>query len=93
MTPTNNVNVSKKLNNNVNVNNDNVNLKQRTEAQVDAIANDVMQKLGASRDYRSFYCKIAWKLSDATIYNNLELALRGKNPARYFTWLCKRSGV
>jgi hypothetical protein len=93
MTPINNVNVLKKLNNNVNVINDIVNLKSRTETQVDTIADDLIKKLGVDTSFRPFYCKVGWKLSDATIYNNLEIALKGKSPAKYFTWLCKRQGI
>lgn len=96
MSPIHNVIGAKALNNNVNVkpqtNNDNV-IKSRTEKEVDMIAADVMKKLGANDQYRAFYCRIAWRLSDATIYNLLETALKGNNPARYFTYLVKRAGV
>lgn len=97
MSPIHNVIVAKSIKNNVNVtkpqtNNDNV-LKNRTEKEVDQIAADIMQKLGANSDYKAFYCRIVWRLSDATIYNHLEQALKGNSPAKYFTWLCKKSGV
>lgn len=77
-------NVKKRLNNNVN---DNV--ATRTAKQVDDIADRLMEKLQAT-DNRAFYCKVGWKLSEAQIFSNLEVALSGNNPQRYFTWLCKR---
>jgi len=84
----NNDNVATIKNNNVNErNNDNV---SRTSNQVDAIADRIMVALHADQLSRPFYCKVAWKLSEAIINNNLEQALKGNNPQRYFTWLCKR---
>lgn len=76
-------NVKKRLNNNVN---DNV---ARTSRQVDEIADRVMEKL-QTKDNRAFYCKVGWRLSEALIYSNLEVALSGNDPQRYFTWLCNR---
>ena len=78
-------NVNKRLNNNVN---DNVATK--TARQVDTIADRIIRKLKATEEYRAFYCKIAWKLPESQIDSNLEVALSGSNPQRYFTWLCKR---
>lgn len=41
---------------------------------------------------REYYCKVAWSLSEATIWNNVELAKsKGRSPAKYFTWLCGRA--
>lgn len=89
--PLNNVidNVNQRLNNNV-IDNVKPNVK-RSATQTDAIADNIMRKLGASNDYREFYCKIAWSLSEAVIAKNLEIALgSNRSPQRYFTWLCKR---
>jgi len=78
-------NVNQRLNNNVI---DNV--VKRTASQVDSLADRMMAKLHAT-DNRDFYCKVGWKLSEAVINNNLELAVnKGKDPQRYFSWLCKR---
>lgn len=81
--PHNNDNVNETRNNNVN---DNVN---RSSNQVDAIADRIMAKLHTT-DNRAYYCKVGWKLSEAVINNNLEQALKGNSPQRYFTWLCNR---
>lgn len=80
----NNDNETKGLKNNVN---DNV---KRSYKQVDSTAHRVMEKLGVDNTYKAFYCKVAMSLSEAQINSNLEVALSGNNPARYFTWLCKR---
>jgi hypothetical protein len=77
-------NVKKRLNNNVN---DNV--ATRTSKEVDGIADRIMEKLSTTEN-RAFYCKVGWKLSDAQIFSNVEVALSGNNPQKYFTWLCKR---
>lgn len=86
-----NDNVSFSRNYNVNDNvKTNVNLK-RSPNQVDAIADRIMMKLRADDSSRGFYCKVAWRLSEAIINKNLEIALRSdRSPQRYFTWLCKR---
>lgn len=75
-----NVNESKTLNNNVN---DNV-------AHVDYIADKLVAALN-NPDSRPYYCKVAWKLPEARIWFNLELALSaGRVPKNYFSWLCTR---
>ena len=59
-------------------------------AQADNIANRLVDKL-KKPDRRKYYCKVAYMLSEAQIESNLELALsKGRNPQRYFTWLCER---
>lgn len=78
-----NVNEVNKLTNNVNDNGG------RTEAEVNAIAQKLVEKLG-NPGARLFYCKIAWKLPESTIWRRLETAESGKNPAKYFSWLCSR---
>lgn len=88
--PRNNDNVISR--NEINNVNDNVkaNVKKSVN-QVDATADRIMRKLNVDDTYRDFYCKIAWKLSEAAINNHLETALRSnRSPQRYFTWLCKR---
>jgi len=72
----------------IEINNVNDNVR-RTSNQVDAIADRIMDKLRAT-DNRAYYCKVGWKLSESIINNNLEQALKGNNPQRYFTWLCNR---
>lgn len=71
----------KVLNNNVIVND--------KEARVDRIADRLIEKLN-NESGRLFYCKVGWSLSEAQIENNLEIALKGKDPKRYFTWLCMK---
>ncbi len=56
--------------------------------QVDFIADKIMERLNTEEN-RKFYCKVAWKLTEATIWNNMEIALKGDNPQRYFSFLCK----
>ena len=44
--------------------------------------------------YKEFYCRVAWKLSEATIWQYVEEALdKGRDPAKYFSFLCKKAGV
>lgn len=70
--------------------NDNDSSKYDRSKKVDDIADNIIRKLGVGDTYRSFYCKIAWKLSEARIWANLETALKGKQPAKLFTYLCKK---
>lgn len=44
-------------------------------------------------DFRGFYWNVANKLPEGTIWNLVEQASKGKNPSRYFTYLCKKAGV
>lgn len=75
-----NDNVSNTKTNNVIVN----------ETQVNLIAEKLIRELG-NPSGRLFYCKVGWKLPEASIWNNLELAqTRGRDPKVYFSWLCKR---
>lgn len=92
MATTYNVNVSKTNATKDNVN-DNVKTKYERSRQVDRIADDIIYKLGVSEEYRDFYCKIAWSLSEARIWSNMESALKGSSPARLFTYLCKKDMV
>lgn len=73
-----NDNVPKVLNNNVN--------------DIDNKADMLVARLN-NPDSREYYCKVAMRLSEAQIIRNLETALRGNDPQRYFTWLCNREMV
>lgn len=57
--------------------------------QVDLIADKLVAAL-SNPERRAYYCKVAWKLPESKIWNNLESSAKGKNPARLFTWLCQR---
>lgn len=62
--------------------------------KVEAIADALVEKLGVGSDSRKFMCKVAWKLSEARIWENYETAQKtDKNPVGLFIWLCKRDGV
>lgn len=70
-------------------NNDNVTMNNVKRSKEDRIADKLVQELG-NEDFRAFYCKVAYKLSESQIWQSLELAKTGNNPAKYFTWLAKR---
>lgn len=54
---------------------------------VDLIANDLVKKFD-NPEGRRFYCKAAWRLAPAELYNAAELAFKyGETPAKYFSWL------
>lgn len=57
--------------------------------QVEAIALKLVGKLGSEDSYK-FYCKVAYKLPEHKIWNNLETALNGRSPGALFNWLCRR---
>ena len=80
-------NVSDSVINSVNYND--IVKSNKTETEVNLLADKLAKQLN-NPSGRLFYCKVGWKLSEATINRNLELALKGNSPARYFTWLCKR---
>lgn len=72
--------------------NDNGKIQQklrRSSREIDNIA-DQLVEIFANEGSRRFYCKVAMNLSEAAIWNNVELAKRGRSPSRYFTWLCKQ---
>lgn len=60
---------------------------------VEIVADKLLERLGAKIESRPFMCKVAYKLPEATIWNNVELALKGRNPIGLFIYLCKRDGV
>ncbi len=72
-----------------------MNNKYDKARQVDRVADRLMDKLKANESSRPFLCKVAWKLSENTIYNNLEAATspKSKNPMGLFIYLCKKDGV
>lgn len=80
---------SKELNNVNNV----ITLNKKTYGHnikhIQAKAHKLADALNDQSSFK-FYCKAAWELSEAQIWSNLEQAQQGNNPARYFTWLCKR---
>ena len=89
----NNVNVTENVNLTGNYNfNDND--KYARAKRVEAIADQLVSKLGNST-FRAFYCKVAWKLSEARIWSNYEAAIKGNptQPGKLFSYLCKRDGV
>lgn len=77
----NNVNVSKTIKNNDN--------DIGREKIVDYIADKLSRSLN-NPGGRLYYCKIAWKLPESVVWSNLEIALAGRDPRKYFTWLCER---
>lgn len=99
MTVTHNVNEKQRFqthNNNDN-NNDIVQDKYARARKVETIADKLVEKFN-NPAYREFYCKIAWKLSEARIWHNYETAItaaknKGSHPGRLFSYLCKRDGV
>ena len=79
----------------MNNDNDNDNVFDRRVNQsrkVEMIADRLVEIYGNPR-YRAFYCKVAWKLPEATIWNHVEQAAKGNHPAKLFSHLCKREGV
>ena len=65
--------------------NDNVG-RRKTPAEVDRIADKVCEMIG-SPAARAFYCKAAYKLSEKKMYVCAEIALKGREPAKYLSWL------
>lgn len=94
MKNSNNDNVISKIEiNNDNENNDND--KYIKAKRVDTIADTLINKLHLGNGSRPFMCKVAWRLPEYKIWNNLETATNPKvtNPAGLFIYLCKRDGV
>ena len=75
----------------ITMNNDNVSKFAKSKS-VEHIADKLVETFG-NEQFRAFYCKVAWKLSEAKIWSNVEQAQKGNSPARLFTYLCKRDGV
>jgi len=65
-----------------------------SESEVNFKAEQIMTKLGASGQYREFYCRAVWRLPESTIQGILEKALnKGKDPAKYFSYLVSREAA
>lgn len=95
-------------NDNVNVNglvqtpnyNDNVNGYDRAR-RVEQIADELLKKFELDEGSRGFMCKVAYKLSEARIWQHYEKVTAAPkkgarpiaNPVGMFIWLCKRDGV
>lgn len=58
----------------------------------EAIAYQLADKFN-NHKYLSFYYKVAAKLPEHRIWQLVEEAQRGQQPARLFTFLCKKAGV
>ena len=76
--------------------NDNVNVdgKYRREREVDRLADKLLEAFNLDDKSRGFMCKVAKKLSESRIWQNVETAKsKGKNPVGLFIHLCKTDGV
>jgi len=60
--------------------------------RVDATAAKLAEKLGdTNRNSWEFYCKVAWSLSEAEIWQLAEVALgKGRNPGALFNTLARK---
>ncbi len=67
--------------------------KYERSRRVETIADQLLDKLGLDINSRKFMCKIAWRLPEVSIWNNLEKAAKGKNRVGLFIYLCKRDMV
>ena len=56
--------------------------------QVEAIAYKLGEVLNDSTSF-NFFCKVAWKLQENVIWNNVEVAKSKRNPRAYFATVCK----
>lgn len=91
MSQGNNDNVSVLIQNNNYTDNDSVNKYERSK-QVEGIAQKLVEKFGTS-SWFPFYCKVAYKLSEAQIWSFCEQAngKKVRNPAKLFYYLCDRA--
>ena len=79
-------------NNNTN-NNTNIGGKALDARRRENIADRLVLKFN-NPGYKEFYCRVAWRLSEQTIWNYVEESFnKGRNPAKYFSFLCKKAGV
>jgi len=85
----NNVNVNGYFNNPNNTYNVNDNVNFNSSKNAERIAHQLVDKFSAPNSF-PFYCKVAYKLSEAQIWNNFERSTTGKNPAGLFNWLCRK---
>lgn len=80
-------------NSNYNVND---NDKYARSRKVEFIADELLERFKLDGSSRDFMLKAAWKLPEATIWRNVESAMKNnkvKNPVGLFIFLCKRDGV
>nr|DAJ28381.1 MAG TPA: hypothetical protein [Caudoviricetes sp.] len=76
-------------NSNTNISRD----KYAKSKQIENMATKLCQMFG-NEQYFAFYCKVFWKLPEATVWQLAETALEAKQtPGRLFTYLCKKAGV
>lgn len=87
-----NDNVRKETKETMSMNNDNVRGYEQTR-NVERIADKLLATFKLTETSRPFMCKAAYKLSEAKIWDNAEIATKGRNPAGLFIFLCKRDGV
>lgn len=62
--------------------------------RVDRIAEGIATKLGGRESSWEYYCKVAGKLPEVEIWNNVEQVLSSsnvRNPGGLFNFLCRRS--
>lgn len=72
----------------LNTNNDNES-KYRAAGRVEHIARQLVDKFSSPGNF-NYYCKVAYKLSESKIWNNYEVSLKGRAPAKLFTFLCNK---
>ncbi len=65
------------------------NTNTKTLTTVRLIATQISEKLNNPLRFK-YYCKVAWKLPESTIWLNLEAAMSGKEPEKLFSYLCKQ---
>lgn len=66
--------------------------KWQKTRRAESIAYQLCDKFN-NHDYFSFYCKVALKLPEYRVWQLVEEAQRGQQPARLFSFLCKKVGV
>lgn len=91
-------NVNDSVNENLKSNNNNNDIDDKSKQyargrQVENLGYELQKKLNADDKSLPFLFKVAWKLSEARIWYNVETALKGSNPMGLFIYLCKRDGV
>ena len=62
---------------------------RRSAREVDQIADRLVATFG-NPERQLYYCRVAWRLSEATIWRSAEQASRGREPAKLFTWLVQQ---
>jgi hypothetical protein len=74
--------------------NNNTNDKYERARKVERIADQLVEKFGNDK-YRDFYCKVAWRLSEARIWQHFEAAKKANPtaPGKLFSYLVKKDGV